>query len=139
MIDAEGDLDERTRLAEEDERIDAGERGLAELGNRCFLPVARLDLGAKPMQFRLRVRRVVAPADEMERLGIFRHCNPASGRGDSRAVTHTLRKAYREVYAIKCSSIGSGLGDCRAPRVESTDSAGQRSRIAVSIVGRLVH
>ena len=53
--DAEGELDERAGLAEEDERIDAGERGLAQLRDRGLLPVARFDLRAQARQLRLAV------------------------------------------------------------------------------------
>jgi hypothetical protein len=43
-------LHESAGLAEEDQRIDAGERGLAELGDRRLLPVARLQLRAQAQQ-----------------------------------------------------------------------------------------
>jgi hypothetical protein len=44
MRDLQRQLDQRARLPEEDERIDAGERGLPELRHRDLLPVPRLQL-----------------------------------------------------------------------------------------------
>ena len=78
VVDAERDLQERAGLAEDDQRFDAGECGLPKLGDGRFLPVARLDLRAEALQFRIRVRRVAAPADEMERMCIVGHCNRGS-------------------------------------------------------------
>jgi len=66
VIDAEGELDERASLAEEDVRVDAGERGLPQLGDRGLLPVARLDLRAQARQ--LREPLGAAAGDEVERL-----------------------------------------------------------------------
>ena len=118
VIDAEGDLHERAGLAEEDQRLDAGECGLSELRDRRFLPVARLDLGAKPLQFCIRVRRVAAPADEMERMRIVGHCNRGSLPQGFEDVTRVSRvdravceTAYREVR-----DAGSTIADSTVKR-----------------------
>ncbi len=75
MVHAEGHLNERTGLAEENRRIDAGERGLSELGDGDFLAIARLDLLAQTQQLRLaRVRR--AP-DDVKRLLLIGHISVA--------------------------------------------------------------
>ena len=54
--DLQRQLDERASLAEEDQRIDAGERRLPELGDRGLLPVARLQLRPQPRHLRARAR-----------------------------------------------------------------------------------
>src|SRR5436190_7202459 len=56
VVDRQGQLDERAGLAEEDVGIDAGERGLAELGDGRLLPVARLDLRAQSRELRAAFR-----------------------------------------------------------------------------------
>ncbi|HKS24089.1 MAG TPA: hypothetical protein VJZ76_14895 [Thermoanaerobaculia bacterium] len=66
MIDAEGELNERAGLAEEDVRVDAGERGLPELGDGSLLPVAPLDLRAQARELGEPLR--AAAGDEVERL-----------------------------------------------------------------------
>lgn len=66
MVDGEGELDERAGLAEEDVRIDAGERSLPELRDGGLLPVASLDLRAETSELGLPFR---PPAgNEVERL-----------------------------------------------------------------------
>jgi hypothetical protein len=70
VVDREGELDERAGLAEEDVGIDAGERGLPELGDGLLLPVAGLDLGAEMGELREVVR---TPAgNQVERLVLVR-------------------------------------------------------------------
>ena len=66
MVDAEGELDERAGLAEEDGGIDAGQRRLPELGDGGLLPVARLDLRAQTRELRQPLR--TAAGNEVERL-----------------------------------------------------------------------
>ena len=68
MTDAQRELDERADLAEENERVDAGERGLPELRHRRFLAIARVELRAEARQF---VIRSIARADEVKRLRDF--------------------------------------------------------------------
>src|SRR5213594_1086003 len=72
VIDAEGQLDDRAGLAEEDGGIDAGERRLSEFGDRVFLAIARLDFRAQARKLGggLGVRR---PTDEVKRLLLLSH------------------------------------------------------------------
>ena len=73
VIDAEGQLDNRAGLTEEDGGIDAGESGLAEFGNRRLLSVAGLDLRLQPRQLcrcGLRIRRAT---DELKRPSLLAH------------------------------------------------------------------
>ena len=82
MVDGEGELDERAGLAEEDVWIDAGERGLPELGDGGLLPIARLDLRAETSELGLPFR--TAAGDEVERLLWIRDGNYAIGdEGDT--------------------------------------------------------
>jgi hypothetical protein len=65
--DAQCELDERAGLAEEDQRIDAGERRLSELGDRDLLSIARFQLRAKLQHLRrTRVGAPVAVLHEVE-------------------------------------------------------------------------
>ena len=70
MRDGEGELDKRACLSEEDERIDAGERCLSELGDRGLLPIARFDLGAQTRHF---VFAVACAAGQNRKRPGFRH------------------------------------------------------------------
>jgi hypothetical protein len=66
VLHAEGQLDQRAGLAEEDVGVDAGERGLPELGDGGLLPVAPLDLRAQARELGEPLR--TAAGDEVERL-----------------------------------------------------------------------
>ena len=55
MLDAERELDQRACLTEKDVRVDAGERGLPELGDGGLLAVARFDLAAQTVELGFRV------------------------------------------------------------------------------------
>ena len=73
MRDAQRELDQRARLAEEDQRIDARERGLAELRDRRFLAVARFQLGAQAQQLGVRAGLRVALAGNEVEQWVFGH------------------------------------------------------------------
>jgi hypothetical protein len=70
VVDAEGQLDERAGLAEEDVGVDAGERRLPQLGDGGLLPVARIDLRAEPGELAAALRGTTR--DEVEGLVVGR-------------------------------------------------------------------
>jgi hypothetical protein len=70
--DLEGHLHERAGLADQDQRIDAGERPLAQLRDGGLLPVARFQLGAQTGQLRIASVVAITPGDEVEQR-LFRH------------------------------------------------------------------
>ena len=69
MFDSERQLDERTRLSEQDVGIDAREGTLTLFRNRGLLPVARVDFCAKTSNFDIgRSTCLSDPSDEVQRL-----------------------------------------------------------------------
>src|SRR5438128_3151868 len=73
VVDLERRLEDSAGLAEQNRRVDAGERCLTELGDGILLPVPRLDLGAQTGQFRRCRLRVRGATDQMKRLFLFGH------------------------------------------------------------------
>jgi len=59
--------------------IDAGERGLAQLGDRRLLTVPGLDLGAEALELRSGAGKGVTATDQMERMVGLGHLSRRAG------------------------------------------------------------